>query len=237
MEDDVDWDISIKNQFHNFAIAVRSLQYLSINQVPTNSPYGDEWDVLWLGHCGMECKTDQPYALILNDPTVPATRHFLPYLRDPPPLERPDDARLTCKLKDGVCSNFYAVSQRGAQKILSALSVNPSGLAEEIDIGAQFDVSLGRMCGQGYLNCFGSYPALTGSFRAAGFAKSSDINSADSEDSAFASFGVMYSTMLNINRILKGESDAKSTWDDVEAPLIESEILSSYRGKINVIVD
>ncbi|KAJ5396798.1 hypothetical protein N7509_004911 [Penicillium cosmopolitanum] len=238
MEDDVDWDVSVKNQFHSFALAVRALQYLSVNQIPTHSPYGDDWDVFWLGHCGMECKTQEPYALNSNDPTVPATRHFLPYWRDPPPLERPDDARLTCALKDGVCSNFYAVSRRGAQRILSALSVNPSGLAEEIDIGAQFDVSLGRMCGHGYLRCFSSYPSLTGSFRAAGTAaKSSDIHSEEGDNSDFVSRGVMYSTMLNINRILRGGRAVHSTWDDVEVPIIDSELLSNHGGKTSVIVN
>ena len=238
MEDDVDWDVSIKSQFYNFALAVRALQYLTVNQIQPHSPYGDDWDVFWLGHCGLECKTEEPHALNLNDPTVPATRHFLPYWRDPPPFERPDDARLTCTLKDGVCSNFYAVSQRSARKILSALSVNPSGLAEEIDIGAQFDVSLGRMCGHGYLRCFSSYPSLTGSFRAAGTAaKSSDIHGEEGHNSDFVSRGVIYSTMLNINRILRGERAVHSTWEDADVPVIDSELLSNYGGKTSVIVN
>ena len=112
---------------------------------------------------------------------------------------------------------FYAVSYSGAQRILAALSVNPSGLAEEIDIGAQFDVSLGRMCGNSYLRCFAPYPSITGGFHQAGSrAKSSDINDETGEEEGFFSWGVMYSTMLNINRILKGERTVHATWGDVE---------------------
>ncbi|KAL4755434.1 hypothetical protein BDW72DRAFT_189193 [Aspergillus terricola var. indicus] len=191
----------------------------------SSSPYGDDWDILWLGHCGIECSADRPYYLTPADPTVPPPGHFLPYWRDPPPLERPDDARMTCPITDGVCSIVYAVSFRGAQRILAALSVNPSGLAEQIDIGAQFDVSLGWMCGAGYLRCFAPYPSLTGGYKSAGpAAKGSDINGPDdamgsSNEGELMqgpfSHGVMYSTMLNVNQLLAGKETVLATWDDV----------------------
>ncbi|KAJ6123782.1 Glycosyl transferase family 25 [Penicillium samsonianum] len=201
MEDDSDWDVSIKVQLESFAHAVRALQHQDTRKVPTQSPYGDDWDILWLGHCGMSCKTDLPFYLTPNDPTIPMPHHFLPQWRDPPAFEgyeRLNHSRLACTASDAVCSMFYAVSYSGAQRILAALSVNPSGLAEEIDIGAQFDVSLGRMCGNG--------PR----------AKSSDIHDETGGEEGFFSWGVMYSTMLNINRILKGERTVHATWGDVD---------------------
>ncbi|KAL2817943.1 hypothetical protein BDW59DRAFT_175352 [Aspergillus cavernicola] len=206
MEDDADWDVSIKTQLQSFAIAVRALQ--GPDDSTSGSPYGHDWDILWLGHCGLECKTNVPSFLTPNDPTILPPRHFLPYWRDPPLLDRPDDSRLTCTISDGVCSIVYAVSFRGAQRILAALSVNPSGIADQIDIGAQFDVSLGRMCGNGYLRCFASYPSLTGGYTPAGPAtKGSDINgpAADSGkpfdgpiEGPFSN-GVMYSTMFCVS--------------------------------------
>ncbi|KAL4961704.1 uncharacterized protein BDV14DRAFT_210965 [Aspergillus stella-maris] len=223
MEDDADWDVSFKTQLQSFAIAVRALQKPEATS-PT-SPYGDDWDVLWLRHCGIDCKNEQPYFLTPNDPTIVPPAHFLPYWRDIPPLERPDDARLTCEISDGTCSIVYAVSLRGAQRLLAALSVAPAGIAEKVDIGAQFDVSFGRLCGSGYLRCFALYPSLTGGYKAAGSAgKGSDINAPETEDDgekgkgavepAF-SHGVMYSTMLNIQRILAGQETVLATWDDV----------------------
>ncbi|KAL2870722.1 uncharacterized protein BJX67DRAFT_246024 [Aspergillus lucknowensis] len=228
MEDDADWDVAIKSQLQSFAIAVRALQ--GTENAASESPYGHDWDILWLGHCGLECKSDLPSFLTPNDPTILPPHHFLPYWRDPPPLNRPDDSRLTCAISDGVCSIVYAVSFRGAQRILAALSVNPSGIADKIDIGAQFDVSLGRLCGSGYLRCFAPYPSLTGGYRpAAPATKGSDINGLDGDpekpfdgpiEGPFSN-GVMYSTMLNINRILGEEETVLANWDDAPVPEIK----------------
>lgn len=208
MEDDSDWDVNIKVQLQTFALRVRALQ--GTTETPCTSPYGDDGDILWLGHCGIECKTDLPFYQAPNDPTIPEPRHLLPYWRDPPPFERPDHARLTCTAKDGVCSSIYAMSYHGTQWILAALSVNHSGLAEEGDIGAQFDVSLGCMCGNGYLRCFAPYPFLTGDFRPAGAAeKGSDIHDEKGEAVGFASWGVLYSTMLNVKQNSHGRACAR----------------------------
>ncbi|KAL3435741.1 hypothetical protein BDV09DRAFT_203869 [Aspergillus tetrazonus] len=244
MEDDADWDVSIKSQLQSFAIAVRALQGAAVDTTgSSSSPYGDDWDILWLGHCGIECSTDRPYYLTPADPTVPPPGHFLPYWRDPPPLARPDDARMTCPITDGVCSIVYAVSFRGAQRILAALSVNPSGLAEQIDIGAQFDVSLGRMCGAGYLRCFAPYPSLTGGYKSAGpAAKGSDINGPDdamessNEELMQGPFshGVMYSTMLNVNQLLAGKQTVLATWDDVPIKEINPTEVGVLEGSVQM---
>ncbi|CAL5874585.1 uncharacterized protein PFLUO_LOCUS8882 [Penicillium psychrofluorescens] len=230
MEDDADWDVNIKVQLQSFALALGALQ--GTTETSTSSPYGDEWDILWLGHCGIECKTSLPFYQTPNDPTIPEPRHFLPYARDPPPIDRPDHSRLVCTINDGVCSSLYAVSYGGAQRVLAALSVNPSGLAEEIDIGEQFDVSLGRMCGNGYLRCFAPYPALTGTYHSAGAAeKVSDIHDESGETVGFASWGVLYSTMLNVKQILRRES-VHATWDDVARPWVVPDEIYMEQGSI-----
>ncbi|RAL01401.1 uncharacterized protein BO80DRAFT_424945 [Aspergillus ibericus CBS 121593] len=231
MEDDVDWDVTIKTQLQSFAFAVRALQ--GVTQKATDSPYGDDWDIIWLGHCGVECRTDVPLFMSSNDPTVLPPHHFLPYWRDPPPMAIPDHSRLACAVHDAVCSIVYAVSYRGAQKILAALSVNPGGLAEQIDIGAQFDVSLGRMCGNGYLRCFAAYPSLTGGYQPAGpFSKASDIHDEGQDVHPASSNGVMYSTMLNINRILTGDKTVTATWDDAPIPVVNPVNISAVGGAL-----
>ncbi|PYH45107.1 glycosyltransferase family 25 protein [Aspergillus saccharolyticus JOP 1030-1] len=218
MEDDVDWDVTIKTQLQGYALAVRALQ--GSEGISTGSPYGDDWDILWLGHCGLSYSAERPFFLSQPDPTVLPPHHFLPYWRDPPPIDRPDHTRLVCSVADAVCSMVYAVSYHGAQKILAALSVNPGHLAEQIDIGAQFDVSLGRLCGHGYLRCFGAYPSLTGGFQPAGpLSKTSDIHDQNQDVHAAYSYGVMYSTMLNIHRLLSKEKTVHATWEDVGVPL------------------
>jgi hypothetical protein len=234
MEDDADWDVTIKTQLQSFALAVRALQGSS--EAITASPYGDDWDILWLGHCGLECKTDLPFFMTPNDPTILPPHHFLPYWREPPPIDRLDDNRLTCAVGDSVCSIVYAVSYHGAQRILSALSVNPSGIADEIDIGAQFDVSLGRMCGSDYLRCFAPYPSLTGGYQAAGSAaKASDIHDEGEGMRGASSFGVKYSTMLNVNRILSGEKTVLSTWDDLDVVEVNPDDIPVVGGMVEML--
>ncbi|KAI2927983.1 CAZyme family GT25 [Aspergillus niger] len=234
MEDDVDWDVTLKTQLQSFALGLRTLQ--GVDQNVTASPYGDDWDIIWLGHCGVECRTDAPFFVSHNDPTVLPPHHYLPYWRDPPPVKIPDYARLTCAVNDGVCSIVYAVSYHAAQKILAALSVNPTGIAEKIDIGAQFDVSLGRMCGSGFLQCFAAFPSLTGGYIPAGpSSKGSDIHGGNEDVHPISSHGVMYSTMLNINRMLNGEGTVTSNWDDAPAPVISPTNISVTGGEMHML--
>src|SRR5439155_16291282 len=71
MEDDADWDVALKYQLVQFAHGSRYL----LNTSPLDSlfsPYGDGWDVLWLGHCGAWTEeSDMRRFVIPHDPTVP----------------------------------------------------------------------------------------------------------------------------------------------------------------------
>ncbi|KAL8688519.1 MAG: hypothetical protein Q9224_004862 [Gallowayella concinna] len=58
IEDDADWDVALKRQLTNFANKTRALSNAGRNEslwttsdTPTHSPYGDDWDLLWLGNC------------------------------------------------------------------------------------------------------------------------------------------------------------------------------------------
>lgn len=50
MEDDADWDISLKSQLRTIAEKARILSNIALDQ-RSHSPYGDDWDLLWLGNC------------------------------------------------------------------------------------------------------------------------------------------------------------------------------------------
>lgn len=58
IEDDVDWDKSLRTQLTQFAEQSRNLdndlraasEQIGL-ETPTISPYGDRWDILWLGTC------------------------------------------------------------------------------------------------------------------------------------------------------------------------------------------
>ena len=112
---------------------------------PTVSPFGDDWDVLWLGHCGtefprhppsLESGRDPPLSKLASsspaqlpllrilypgDETVPVREHLRPHpLAGPDALAAhyPDHTRVTHASSGTVCTIGYAVSQRGARRLL-----------------------------------------------------------------------------------------------------------------------
>lgn len=126
------------------------------------SPYGDpsKWDILWIGHCGAGFPRD-PQArstsvkhhtvvsssnLILthpNDPTVPVGRHIKahPFQGGPDALATayPPHTRIYHRSTGGqLCTVGYAVSQRGARRLLHQFGIKGwNGI---------FDSEMGRWC-------------------------------------------------------------------------------------------
>lgn len=234
MEDDSDWDVTIKTQLQSMAIALRALQGTSAD---ATSPYGENWDVIWFGHCGINWRPNTSFFAASHDPTVTPKHHFTPVFRDSPPINRTEDTRLVFEAEDGVCSLFYAVSNGAARKMLSALSVSPTGMKEVFDSGGQLDITLGRMCRADYLKCYAPFPSLTGRLTT-----SSDIRDSDqSEDQGRErsrtppdSANVVYSTLLNINRIMDGESTVHATWEDVPLQEIRPGNASVVGGTLQI---
>ncbi|TVY84973.1 hypothetical protein LSUE1_G000848, partial [Lachnellula suecica] len=116
-------------------------------------PYGDpaSWDVLWLGHCGVAFprppETDKlsSKSIVLthaNDSTVPLPE----YLRAHPfgPLDalaqsHPAHTRVYHRASGGaLCTVAYAVSQRGARRLLHEFGVKKWSRI--------FDVEMGEWC-------------------------------------------------------------------------------------------
>lgn len=46
----MDWDVHLKSQLNDIVHGARYI-FGEPSHFP-NSPYGDAWDILWLGHCG-----------------------------------------------------------------------------------------------------------------------------------------------------------------------------------------
>ncbi|KAJ5908064.1 hypothetical protein N7495_000746 [Penicillium taxi] len=120
MENNTNWNVNIKIQLQAFALAVRAFKGT------TEKPSSPDLDMIWLGHCGIDCKADLPFYQTPNDPTTPELRHSHPYWRGAPPIERPDYTWLTCTIGDSVCLSMYAVSYHRVQQILNARTVSES---------------------------------------------------------------------------------------------------------------
>ena len=129
-------------------LAKRSTVALSYRDlyIPSN-PYNANWDVLWLGHCGTSLPppslTHPDRLMYLHDITAPAPKHLR--LRESAPLDPiatlyPPHTRVYHRTGNStLCTLAYAVTQRGARKILYELGVK--------DLSDGFDFELGKWCG------------------------------------------------------------------------------------------
>ncbi|KAI1172451.1 hypothetical protein F4777DRAFT_514396 [Nemania sp. FL0916] len=137
---------------------------LPVTAAPADSPYGDEWDILWLGHCGMhfaftDGKVIPKGRVIQSDETVPEHQHLWT-ISNPDDLKEqyPNHTRVTHHVQDGVCSLAYAVTQQSARKLLYELALK--------DVNTAFDIMLRWFCegtgepNRGYHNCLTTMPAL-----------------------------------------------------------------------------
>ena len=222
MEDDVDWDVTLKTQLVEFARGARYLQGLddeSPNRTAVDSlhsPYGDNWDLLWIGTCGSRNREDQDqrYWVIRNDPTaVPS--HLRGWDRRQPNLSPSalggNHTRVVYEPVRGLCMYGYALSLRGAQKLLYHQTM--AGKASLSDRGLQ------QVCNDRYLGykCIAPYPTLISTHKAAGAtSKDSDREDTKTADGGFRQVGetnqIVYSTRLNLERLLMGNQLVQSQW-------------------------
>ncbi|PVH87904.1 glycosyltransferase family 25 protein [Cadophora sp. DSE1049] len=148
MEDDVDWDVRLKSQLQLIAHGTRTLQG---STSPSDSPYGDDWDLIWLGHCGevfpeqleenASKAPDSPGYISLatkytirGDPTVPPPSHargFQNFTASP-------HTRWIHVTGGPICTFAYALSLAGARKVLFDLSVD--------HLVGPFDNALAGLC-------------------------------------------------------------------------------------------
>lgn len=213
----------MKSQLIEFARGTRFLQESSTQSdlsgsggsEPT-SPYGDDWDLLWLGHCGTRNREDedQKYYVIHDDPTA-VPQHLWGYPRRQPNLTpaalRGQNSRVIYSPVRGLCMFGYALSLRGAQRLLYHQSI--SGQA------AVSDRALQRICNNRFMGfkCFAPYPTLIGTHKAAGVtAKDSDREDTSKARGGFREVAetgqIVYSTRLNMERLMMGNQSVRSQW-------------------------
>ncbi|EGE07779.1 LPS glycosyltransferase [Trichophyton equinum CBS 127.97] len=252
-EDDADWDIRIKPQLRDFALASRALVqplsgadhlsyadptfpdprkssgtpkeiFMSNNTVPpVNSPYGDNWDILWLGHCGVnfpdaalrEVGKDIPKGRVIqkNDSTVPEQK----YLVLAPGNEEfktvfPPHTRVVHHAMTPVCSLVYGVSQKSARRLLYEFGVKK--------FNAPYDIMLRDACegtqGRVRNTCLTVQPQLFNHHRPAGNASHySDISEHKGGVIEVASTQMIrWSTSLNLPKLISGDTDYNDQFPD-----------------------
>ena len=235
LEDDNDFDVRIKPQLSDFALASRALTQPLVpesnattssvyddeddnaNEMdmrfdalpntlpPHSSPYGDAWDVLWLGHCGIKRPWTSPFPAVFhyNDLTTVSkeNQHTIAdswYNED---LRlKPQHTRLYSFTADGSCTQAYAISLRGAQHYLYEY-----GVQEPV---APVDMQLRGFCSSEHTEdqhvCVTVQPALFSQYRGKGSsAKDSNIDdhSGEVRDKAY-SLNLRLSARLNLLKLV-----------------------------------
>ncbi|KAJ5293580.1 hypothetical protein N7508_008401, partial [Penicillium antarcticum] len=222
LEDDSDWDVSFKDQMVEFARGARAI---STKQDNPHSPYGDSWDLLWLGHCSSRAKKG-PYWKIPNDPTV-APLQYRTGFKHPSIIDEPDAAfsRYIYLAEDLLCSYGIAWTLDAARNALARMSML------ELDVAAA-DVGFHVAC-DGGLRCLTSEPALIGSYRRAGPPQAdSDIEIFESTEWHEAGSGhIVWSSSLNALRLAAG-STVKAQWPEITPPEIDPMKLKIPKGHL-----
>ena len=236
-EGDAGWDVGLRAQLLELA---RGTRYVT-NEHDKNtfSPYGDDWDMLWIGHCGAGPApwTDRRY-VIPYDPTV--TPHGARIAFGKPNMSRwesgengDNTTRVIFPAFGGTCTQSYAMSLRGARKALYRLSMSPNNMA--VDIGLR---SICKDKAFGF-KCIAPFPTIVGWYRPAGNSSShSDIQEYSSINEVGLANGLMFSTRVNIERLLKGEKVFQSSFPEVTGEEMDiGEITSAVGYGMTVPID
>lgn len=123
MESDADWDVRIHDILPGVA---RGAKQIADWPFPTtdhqkdiavdSSPYGDNWDVLWIGHCGSHPDgTGRIYHF--EDESVPPEDKEYTFAGKPRQDVHPKGTRLVFEFELTICTSAYAISQKGAIKL------------------------------------------------------------------------------------------------------------------------
>ncbi|KAM4065909.1 glycosyltransferase family 25 (LPS biosynthesis protein) [Hirsutella rhossiliensis] len=189
---------------------------------PKISPYGDDWDVFWIGHCGQTFphndNLELPKGRVIRhkDVTVPEKKHLESLYIKPFVLKNdyPDHTRAVHHSQWGTCTLGYAISQRGARNILFQLGLKGAN--------APFDLMLRAFCdgepGRGKNKCLTTQPSLMEHYRPVGpYKDESDIKSGVE---GFRTEGetkmIRWSVRLNTEKLIKGEPDLIDKYPDAE---------------------
>jgi GR25 family glycosyltransferase involved in LPS biosynthesis len=159
IEDDLDWDVNIKDIFHRLGGHMRKLNAIGIRSTPwteweeKNAPYGQDWDTLHLGTCFDFPPATLPVHLTYDDPHSPGRDQlngvYLAQLetvwKERLPITNKSAFRVLSPAWNPVCTIGYAVTQRGAQRLLYNIGIQP--IADPVDVAMLMALKKGSIRG------------------------------------------------------------------------------------------
>jgi len=170
LEDDVDWDIHIRNvQIPAAAAAIRQLvrdQTSSPGELDFGPKHANfwgkvgSWDLLYLGHCGDIFRIDEWHASIpqitYSDPTLPRYRDLHAYTRKfLDMIDVKEYTRMIHKSIFPLCTFAFAITRPAASRLLHEIA------AREADGGTMaYDVRVLEACRDLGFRCWSANPEL-----------------------------------------------------------------------------
>lgn len=243
LESDADWDMRIKSSMLGLAEGAKEIadfhfdpsldahgmgthpRDLSMPRAP--APYGDNWDLLWIGHCGAHGDPDGR-AYSYHDPASGGREHA--WIVDGAPTVAWGDlvqTRLVFQLRTAVCMPAYAISKGAAAKLDRKFAVGD----------APVDIKLRNHCVDDVdLTCLGTYPSIF-SVSESKTNIGSDTLATDVEN-VKAGWGMHISARLNsyLHLAEKGPEFWRKEWD-VQVPTHEDSALSDGVELVNSVHD
>ena len=284
-EEDVDWDVRLKDQLEQVAYATRALVQplenprsshshttyghssshnasaevyydpsyphgdddilsepmvlgdLPKTKEPKTSPYGDGWDTIFFGHCGLVSPrfpnpdlnedlrrwTPKGHVMIQNDPTVPEP-HYIAHVDEvnyPSIKQWPEGVnhtRVVHHAEKFICTHGFAISQEGARKMLHYVGIRA--------LDGPFDGMVERYCQDQDLRpyrgaCLGVQPAMFAQWRPRGdISKDFEIESpwfvdhhGEEREKGF-DYNLRYSAMMNLRKLVNHRTDFEDQYPD-----------------------
>ncbi|KAJ9612348.1 hypothetical protein H2200_003945 [Cladophialophora chaetospira] len=188
VEDDVDWDVRIKDQVKLISDTVRNYTHVPDSD-PT--PYGTEWDILWLGHCGAGIDGVPPGQMYADDTRAPMD-NYVSWSKDYIKDHFPEGQRQIQFSTQTVCTFGYGVTKASAQKILDLLARG----ADEAS-----DVALSHRCMVRSLQCLVVNPEIMYHYepsRDLGYVSPVDAGDGEGEAASEEAFEFIKGQTLNI---------------------------------------
>ncbi|KAK9388143.1 hypothetical protein V1515DRAFT_597846 [Lipomyces mesembrius] len=218
LEDDVDFDANIHDIFE---LLSTQMQHNRIRTTPPTehekkaAPYGLDWDVLYVGQCSDRSNENrQDLVHIYEDPNVPSRHdtfdHFVGQLQSLGIHGRNlGKMRAIAPAWSPVCTMGYAITRKGAERLILDLSYR--------GITAAIDIDIIRKLQQGIIRGYSITPPLFSAWRVDG-AKDSDNQGLEKDQSELGAgnrHGYSHSMKTSARKKMVKILDLHN-WDDVE---------------------
>ena len=205
MESDVDWDMRIKDSLPELAKGVKQIadDPRPFDPQHTTSvdltPYGSNWDILHLGHCGSGPFPGSGRNYAFNDTSIPPYGHEWALCDKPTDLQRPNGTRIVYEPERTICLYAYALSRKGALKLKEIVFAKPGAIDLVVSTACKDDASL---------RCVSVFPQVISD--SPSFSNISPVGENEKKEADGSGHGITCSAKVNAQAVLDGA--ARENW-------------------------